>query len=681
MSSPHPVPYVRSGSLFDAATKRKGLPGPNARAFDPIAWTNATKQGVEKRDAELFLAAVYFGVEFSAVRQTLSNTFRKIDTVDAVDLVIAVLNLSANSVREEVKAKLAAVVADGSPGYLGDDGSVRLDNANGQTSDVDGVIEILVDSMPNLLFHATDAKAEQRSSDREGALASAGGLKFFGSLERALNDCWKAVLWEGATLAKGEETAFELHPVDKPSAARWLAWQQRWHMRQLREISLLAGARMVIDDRSEVSPLLGRSVVEIEQSAEAKLRYVVDAARCNGDTQFLENGAIEGSYLRPFLDERIPTQRNGQLTYRDLWQAWWILRDSVELLLERWTPHDLGRWADVLDATLRFPLDALEEAVSEALGWSSDDAEFALSVFTTDPTTGDKGDLFTKGVWGRPIVRIGDEREARVVLAAMNPNPVLMMQRWLERTGYDLEGAVEAKTKERGRIFETEVRKAFSKALHSNGLVTEYGVATLDVDGGEQIDALIRIGSTIVVGEIKCLNVPFDSIDRYNHLRKIGDAAAQALRKAHWCGECREKVLDALNIPESERERDWRFTPLVILNTPYGCGLVHDQCPVTDVDWLEAVLSANDVVLNGMFERGKGASLPSIDIYTDQQDLEVRFPEIVTSPPSLKQELDRIDWYPRRIPTSRGDEMVVLDPYSLGIPGFEASEPNKGHAA
>ncbi|MBK1625261.1 hypothetical protein CKO32_17005 [Afifella marina DSM 2698] len=459
-------------------------------------------------------------------------------------------------------------------------------------------------------------------------------------------------------------------------AKLWLAWQRRFETVILQEEHLRFGQAIVQDERRLRQPILTHNVVCIDDRSGRKQEYRIGKARRGGSEQASTLGAIKATYLSSFLDEVLPAYQHVGLTYLNLWQAWWVLQEIANVHQARMPSRGMLTWKHVDSYALRFSVSRATKAIASALGLPPSSAEAVMEIFTTDPNLMDSknaNDLFQQNTWGRPIVRSPNEDRGRIVLASLrSPNPVMTMERWMMRTGMTDDSGKGYKKTERGRVFERVVRERLEAVRVTSECLRGFRVAQLSArgDGAEQIDLLLQFGSTIAVCEVKCFNVPFSPLDRYNHLRKIKGAVSQANRKAEWARGNPTSILSALSVPKGERDRPWRFVPLVVLNTAYGAGLTLDGCAVTDVDWLSTFLGSPKISVSGLFERGRRASMEIRTVYRDQADLERRFAEVAVSPPSLASELDRIEWELIPFPTSSGEALLLRVPVSTGIPGM-----------
>jgi hypothetical protein len=112
----------------------------------------------------------------------------------------------------------------------------------------------------------------------------------------------------------------------------------------------------------------------------------------------------------------------------------------------------------------------------------------------------------------------------------------------------------------------------------------------------------IRLGSLLIVGEVKCWLYPADPIERFNHLKKLRAAAEQASRKAALLRDRPDVAARALGLSE-DICRQLRVVPLVVANQGFGFSLDLGGCIVADAQFLETYLGNGTLTIGAANKR------------------------------------------------------------------------------
>jgi hypothetical protein len=253
------------------------------------------------------------------------------------------------------------------------------------------------------------------------------------------------------------------------------------------------------------------------------------------------------------------------VTVRDLERAIWVLQDLAELMLpedadvEYQTNHDIERVACSLTANEIILL------FVQALDMSAQRAQDIFERLTSKPFQ-DLGATFRNGLWHRPLVANSDHSQVHLALGALVwGSPIRRVERWLhESSSGDLSKLPT------GLRYEAHLRDRLQQALMQNEILGQVASSVISIGHGEdeeEIDAIVRIGSSILVMEIKCLLGPADPIDRADYVVKLEDATSQAIRKATWV---RENVDRIVNRVGTGRDGIERIIPMVVVNQSNG---------------------------------------------------------------------------------------------------------------
>jgi hypothetical protein len=157
------------------------------------------------------------------------------------------------------------------------------------------------------------------------------------------------------------------------------------------------------------------------------------------------------------------------------------------------------------------------------------------------------------------------------------PNLRRSIEYWLLQSGNDL--AL------RGDSFEQQVRDEIALAIENNATLRgEAGLVRHNINPSDpqvgDIDHLLWIESTVLVGEAKCFLRPATSHEWFRHNDKLHDAAVQAKRKASWIAQNREwfEVATGHRVTASA----FKVLPCVVVNSPRSALRTIEGVPVVD---------------------------------------------------------------------------------------------------
>ena len=261
---------------------------------------------------------------------------------------------------------------------------------------------------------------------------------------------------------------------------------------------------------------------------------------------------------------------------------------------------------------------------------------------------------------GAPLVSLpgsDDLAIAHNVLATSNV--VRRVEIWLTKGGLDDNLSSAA----RGASYETNLRAEICAELSANQIVKDRACAENGLKRGadcsEQVDLLVQFASLLLVGEIKCLLFPADSRERYNFLRKLKDAAAQATRKAIFIRTRRDIVARVLSI-SPEKAQSLRVLPVVVMNQGFGMSLVFDDCVVTNAKFLKLYLGSGNYVSEAAVNRVDGSwAQAERFLYRNEKEAADNFEESMRRPPPLYRFVDRLRWTTFGFPTHSGVPLSI----------------------
>lgn len=648
--------------LFSRLTKNRSLPHPTARKFDRHAWVQAIDSigAPTLRDFQLCTAAVHFGHEINSLRKTYeSRLFEGLDERTAVCLSIAMANsnflilmkMARESTRNELKKKEQPL----SVGSLAR--QPILGPYPGSKSSSDSAIATIVDTIPHCLERALRLQSEfvaQKDYALQGAKLSA-----IMSIEHNLRNLWQSILWEGWVLTR-KDGVLGINPAHKELATLWNIWQWRQEM-----IAIQGPLQRAIEERwageSDVfrPPFQDPTVVGVggHSKETRRLRFGSRSGRESGQHwHATEHEILEASYLASFIDAPLPGLNN-EMSCRDLQRAWCVLRDCAAVLATK-CKKGVSDFESIERFALLIKRDELERAISHCCKLSHENAKAAVAFFTCN--LNNLGELFVKGLWACPLVPVDSGENVLIALAAISiGSTTRRIENWLDRGGLSDRLA----TARRGLRYEAWVREELAVRVARNGLLpnTRCGKESLNRrnEQDEQIDLLIKLGKTLIVGEVKCLLAPVEPMERFNYLAKLSDAGGQAVRKAVWVASQTEMIAEHFEISLEEVE-NVRVIPIVVVNQGAGFGLLAGGARVVDFHFLRLYLTDGKYHSGTAFNfAGKRGASQYQTLYETEREAEDNFEGVMAHPPTLDRFLRGAEWQTTRFPMSSGKDFEI----------------------
>jgi len=636
--------------LFDRATGKDGkrLSSPFARNFNPQEWDAEISGVSNERDLNLYLCARFFGNQTQQLRNGLqANLLTGISRRSALMLALACANRS-HFVIDKAFRKMRARRTQGTQRevfHFAEIAKSSLSISPQDNLNADDLNTVIVDSLPYWFAHARSLPEERESPNTDFASLEPIVTAVL-STEAGLGDLWKAALWEGRRLTK-QNDKIVFRPFDKSAEKLWYAWQ-------LREESAQLGAALYAAQpkkpHADLERLRGVQAIHCRGQG---WKFIVAEPSTEAATELSSSLlSIERTYLGDFLDEKL-SFADGVITPRKLVHALWLLKEIGESIHAATNIRRISDYKDVRSLSMRIEKKRCTSLFEKCLGLSFDDAKAVLTYLTLSPD--DLQSCFDDGPWFHPLIEL-DEDTFMIVQTSVS---VGSKARFVARALSKLLGSDLTKRNNLGKPFERQVKTRLVKAMARNRLLTDAAIVAEPLDfvreGGEEIDLLLRIGRTIILGEVKCYIAPTVSIERFNYLSRLECAAEQAKRKCLWLEKNFTKVSSQLRIEVDVGPK--KFLPIVVLNQRIGSGMEVNGVAITDIDFLELFLSDGGYVSAGLVSHEKTQFIET-KMYSNQAEAESQLFEILGMPPALRPFLESIDWVETSFPTASGEVFI-----------------------
>lgn len=234
---------------------------------------------------------------------------------------------------------------------------------------------------------------------------------------------------------------------------------------------------------------------------------------------------------------------------------------------------------------------------------------------------------------------------------------------------------------EKGVQFEARLRTEMVAIAESgrisNARVHKASIGRLKTckDACGDIDLLVNVGRTILVGEIKTLRFPARSIGVYNNISEIRTACGQAARKAKAVDESIGEVLQITGFGSVTDKENWKVLPFVVSNQAIGVGSSFDSIPIVDRQILDSYLGQGGYYPAARLgPRGviidKGQFHP---YYDNDMEAEERIEDYLRNPPPIRRYEPFCEL--RHVPFEQLDDLIVVESVRMNLAKLNATLP------
>lgn len=623
-------------------------------------------QDYSDRDEALIRTALIVNAHIRKLRDDyIAKAFVHMSPAQLVVLAVAVANRGYLIIRSKMKEAMEAHATAAKVVHFSAMGQVEFAGyKGGPPQSGDDLNTAVVDSLPHW-FAAAVQLADKPDEDQDFSGAGLKGEVLF-SLNNAFREVWQQMLWAPWEIVNGDDQVL-VSPRNPEEEAMWRIWD--W-----REQSLLHQGAILnrhIERRGPhavVTSPIGATVRAFAAGNPPTIELGVPTA----EQAMIHRSRVDtlgSTYVAIFLDQ--PLDANG-VTPRLLAHATLVLEDLLNGALPDEPDPAVANQAWTERMSCRMPRLSIVAAINQALGIPAPLGDAVIRWLTSDPW-GPLKKLFNPGLWHRPLIAAKGGDDLMIVAGALSWGSSLRaVERWLqEGKGTDLSRT------SNGERYERDLRDRVSAALAGNPILRPFTSEVRHLPAGkgrEEVDLVFRMGKTVIVGEVKCFLRPAEPSERYDYLRKIEEAAAQAKRKAEWL--CANPAVIA-DIIAGTPLADIRFLPLVIVNQSNGVSWNFDGSTVIDAKWFELFLSSGEY--NSAAALALDGSADSVftvsQLYTSPEEAEQALPAIFEDHPGLRLFRAAVAWSNARIPLADGRELIMahatmnIDRYMSGFTG------------
>lgn len=628
------------------------LKAPVQRGYSKSAWDSALRAlaSPTPHDQRLHRTAVFFGIQLEALRSTLAAAPPVAGSVEAqVRRAVGLVNREYLTVVQRVQE---LPVPDNR--WITDVVQAELDLAGGINSATpDDVIETVVDALRfelGALWGGGSASASTlRPLEQIQRVGLRGNLSvYYGVLEDQWLNClhhgWDVRVLSGPSL---------IFPSDRGSAVSWAVGQ---YGEAVLGMELITRAAHYLQERARYSAQPLRHGVMRTASGKHK-RYAVEpmSRQLSDELTACRMVAAEPD-LEPFALSPLPRVRG--TTALQILEVWTALIALAEETAARSPTGDKIKNVNQLE---RFaPLEELQPvllALSKCTGLPLNQCAAAMDQLTWRTVR--------DSLWSRPIVKFRNGSHFAMVLPALrSANLRRSIEYWLSDGGIDLG--------DRGDPFEQFIRDDAADAITANAALAGQGGALRgkaqprDLAVGD-IDLLLWIDRTVLVGETKCMLRPGTPYERRQYEDRIRDGAGQALKKAAYVKAHPEWLAEQDRRLVSVAAEPFAVVPCVVINSAVGALRSVDDVPIIDRYILNRYLLGFAETRNSLARD----SATKVAFYSDAGEAGRQLAAYLKRPGHLNHYLDSTKWSTRVQPNFMRTDQVVI----TAFPTVQISPP------
>jgi hypothetical protein len=326
-------------------------------------------------------------------------------------------------------------------------------------------------------------------------------------------------------------------------------------------------------------------------------------------------------YLNKLINLEMPFYHN--LSLEQLLTAWELLYSLAKELLRRF-PEDSGvvKANKLMQYAPMLRKSDIIELISKSLKISSAQGASVLAVFTfkADPRN---------ELWFQPFVEIDENKVLPFVSPMLWSNLSRNIDFWLK------EGGIDVSTK--GGFFERETITEFQTLMKAAKKLRNVRIhAVSEKDFGEQIDLVISLGNTLLIGEVKCTIYPSEPLEFHHYHEIMIGAVNQIKRKAEAVSQNLGKFLELIRLGDVIDLRKTRVIPFVFTNHPFYVGLSISDVPIVDRYILLRYFDSGQYERYVSFDKnGRKETGETIYFYKTEDEAEKNIAEYLINPPQI----------------------------------------------
>lgn len=624
---------------------------PNQRSFKLDEWKDAFKgEDADQESRDLYEAGIWFAQAFATIRGKLSFAadkrigrdeklfaFVRHANLNAIRYRLSIKALVRNSSSESLAAKSAGYIL---PKVYDRDGTAHsLDQI--ATADIDGLqlpLRIILGQKP--------LRGEQQTPPGTATSANVASDYALGSFYKLVEQFWEECLWNNYALNASSE-GVKLSPT-RPGDVRWrwITLSRRGAVHHAYTMQRYTFFEQSYRQSSHSSLGIPRPIQAIK-TIDGMMRFILapddDVDQRSSATFVLIQEALE-PYYAPLAKFESP--RLGTGTIIDVIKCWAVLQ-SLVILLEKGAhvrfPELPPEQALAELTSPRIERRALVDAIGDSLNVSAELSNKLLDFLTYSPSYAHKNE--ENELWTQPIIALNEKELLLLYTPCSHGNTQRNVNIWLRQLGANFDV--------RGLPFEKYLRDVLAHnitlspiqrdiALMPHALKFNLPYGAEPEHQYEDIDIVMRIGDTVLIGEAKCFLQPVDPDEVFKHREKVIASQVQLKRKVHHVEKYRQQFREECARRNFWLPEDFKLQPVILLNGQSHCGIPYAGMPIVDIIILTAFV-------RGVFRRNlvstKAGGLESAQehvLYRDVAEATACLEDYLVNPPQLQRYADAL---------------------------------------
>ena len=562
---------------FTIQVKTGKIPQPPQRSFTLEKWEKAFNKINEPSDEDyrLYRSGKWVFNQFQTVRKKLQPiNFDNVSKQTHIRLLVGVTNRVTN-----ILSHIHLPIGDNKIMFAEQPLQATLRNIN-PVSPNSNPDMVLSSSIDGLRFPLKLALSRQKDSSTsivdEILIENIFRATVYGQYYDHIDSYWMYCLWNGWYL----DTASSIDIVKPPETDFPIIEGVSEYRRQVlgTEFSFHFNSFWLKSDDETKASFYATAPVVFTKGSGKKTRYGV---KRNLSDNFRSRIIIinrlraEKGYYAPFFLEGLPVL--DQITINDLMNVWEVLHSLAMAQIDRLSSPGKEREIKKIDDILIYApvlyFDQTIEILKKWLNFSINKIKNILAFFSF------KSDLSAQ-LWCKPIIQLDNKSFILLWTPLVYGNIERTVELWMKEGKFDFG--------KNGFIFENYARKDLIEFLDKFSKLEDAEVYPDSIDftvndGREEIDIVIRIGNTILVGEIKCILYPSEPIERSRYFEILVNASKQVERKVNFVKNNEKQFVEKINFKDRNSNESLRFFPFVLMNQPFGAGFVVGNVPIVDL--------------------------------------------------------------------------------------------------
>jgi hypothetical protein len=609
--------------LIDLVRKNKVTP-PTKYGFTEDKWRTSWETDCEKTDAckSIYEAGLAFGSIFAELRKLLVDHYDNAPKTSNVRLLRSFVAIT-NHDREVLFRTAVAQLCKESAGSSYS--KIVSNNVLGNELTIDEVAHSCVDGISKAIYFSVDRiKKGNEIESSDGHLSEIDFVLIeclISQIYSFSEDYWAAIIWRGyhfeyingnkkRILIKqplsNEETSLEISQIRKLKlSAQGIPFLNDPEILQYFDLDRCIYPKKEGRRKKVSTRVLGRESKEIRM-ANANFRYVC---------AFLSD---------EFPDYYFSEVVNGGFTLNDVLNVYRCLMLYAHKCVSKYPNNDsITSFNKACEFCHTVGRNELITGLNAATQISRTKLSDILDFLTFD--VGNK-----KDIWANPIL-LADGEFLIASSVLVSPNVIRSFEHWIVQAGFDLS--------DKGTEYESNSLNKLSSALQqcrfSEIVSKPYSKRFKFTTQEEEIDLLIKVGNTVLVGEIKSIVTTDSPISSCRTLSTLRKAAKQAARKVDFVRNHSREIFS---------EAGWNFLddieyqciPIVLNSSSIYVGLKIDSVPVVDFRILNAYFSSSIIPLvSSPDESGSLINLAYYELYSNEIEFEENLPVYLNAPPQI----------------------------------------------